>query len=400
VTPLGDLTVDLALYVVPGARLVLRRTVSTVAGPAVVEELWASDEMPASAVRLAARAALDTAAALLLAEPVATVPGLHPPTHRGLDDLAEPATVTHLAGCRTTVRGRPGPGTLCAAEVVGGRGVAAHVARTSLLAAVGAHGLVRDGAPAPAGPPDPEPARSVRDELLADLADARTRLEEVALWRRVAGAPLGGWYRTGPDRFRLTRRMPGPATLTTGLDDPDLDGVLVTFLDGGPAGATTLVGYRLDPRVDPESALGGPEAVPTDHRTGPRVTPTGVPVPALHGTVVVHDSHGLPAGNRLRQFATTVHVRTPGPDATALLQARPEIVRAVVEHACAVEEPAAAALQNRLADAVCGPDPSDPGGRITALLGDDVGDADPGADPLGRVTRSLTEIQLVGNGGR
>jgi hypothetical protein len=427
--PLGELTVDMALYRVAAgtsgdarngaARLVLRRTVCTAPeGPAgvpaaAVEELWVSEELPAPLLRAAVRAAIEpVAAALLLAEPVPVVTGLHRPTHDLLDDLGEPAAVGYLAGCRGTVRGAPGPRALAGVEVVGGAGVPGHVARSLLLAAVGGQGMV-PGDPAPAGAAGaPVP---VRDELLADLADARGRLDEADLWRRVAGGPLGGWEPTGPDRYRLVRLAPGPATLTAGPGAPDPDRTLVTVIEaaGDPA-RTAVLGHRGAAGSEPGAALARPGAVAAldAYRAAaadpegagaardralaalgalggdadPRPTPTGAAVPALHGTVVLQDSRGIPVGNRVHRFATTVHLAVPGAGATALLQAHPELVQAVVEHACAVEERAAAPVQQRLADAVCG-------------APDGAADDDPRGDPADRIARSLRELdrELAGS---
>jgi hypothetical protein len=428
--PLAELTVDLALCRAgSGARedttrLVLRRTVSTAPeGPAAVpaaavEELWVSDELAPPLVRGAARAALGPAAApLLLGEPVPVVPGLHRATHHHLDDLGEPASVGYLAGCRGTVRGAPGPRTPTGVEVVGGAGVAGHVARSLLLAAIGGQGMVADGGPAapPAAPDQPAPApHQVRADLLADLADARGRLDEVDLWRRVAGGPLGGWETTGPDRFRLVRLAPGPATLTAGPGGPDPDRLLVTFFaagDGEPA-PTALVGHSCGAGIEPGAGLhrpgvlpalaaftvaaAGPDADPAQVAelrgralevlggvADPRTTAIGAAVPALYGTVVLQDSHAIPVGNQVHRFSTTVYLLVPGAGAAAVLREHPELLRAVVEHACVVEERIAAPVQQRLADAVCGAAAED----------------DPRGDPADRITRSLRELGRVLVGG-
>jgi hypothetical protein len=433
----AELTVDLALYRAgSGARdgtvrLVLRRTVCTAPeGPAgvpaaAVEELWVSDELPPPLVRGAVRAALGPVAApLLLAEPVPVLPGLHRPTHHHLDDLDEPASVGYLAGCRGTVRGAPGARTLAGVEVVGGAGVAGHVARSLLLAAIGGQGMVPDAGLAagpPAAPPDDEGAAApeqVRADLLADLADARGRLDEADLWRRVAGGPVGGWAATGPDRFRLVRLAPGPATLTAGPGGPDPDRMLVTFVEagGGEPALTALVAHRCGDETEPGGALRRAEVVAAlgaytaaaadpgadpahvgelrrravdalGGAAAPRITPAGPAVPALHGTVVLQDSRGIPVGNRVHRFSTTVHLLVPGAPAAALLQDHPELVRAVVEHACVVEERAAAPVQQRLAD---------------ALGADGVVEDDPRGDPADRITRSLRELgrELVGGARR
>jgi hypothetical protein len=389
---------------------------------AVVEELWVSDPAPAPATRPAVRAALGpTAVRLLRAEPVPVLPGLHRPTPRCLDELTEPAVVAYLAGARGTVRGAPGPRSLAGVEVVGGSGTAAHVARSLLLAAVDTQGLVADGGTAA---PDTEaPAVPVRAELRVDLTDARTRLEQADLWLRLAGAPLGGWYPVGPDRFRLARLLPGPATLTACAGDPDLDRIRVTFVEG--ADPVTLICYSVEPHPELGTALRDPRtgdgfaaysavAADPDADPGhlaelrqravatlgvapaePGMTPVGESLPVLRGTAVVHDDRALPVGNRVRRFATAVHVLAPDPAATAL-QTRPEVVAALVDHACATGD-AGAGLQQRLAEAVCGPDgdldapdPAESGTGLAALVGHPAA-VDP--DPLGRVTRSLRDLR-------
>jgi hypothetical protein len=429
---LGELTVDLALYLAGGAdaaRLVLRRTVSTASvgagSPAAVEELWASDELAAPLVRTSVRAALGpVAAALLLAEPVPVVPGLHRPTHSGLDDLAGAAPVEHLVGCRGTVRGAPGPRALGAVEVVGGAGMAGHVARMQLRAAVDGQGMVP--AAGTSQPPPGEPAAApvpVRAALRADVEDARARLAAAQLWRLLAGGPLGTGEPTGAARFRLVRLLPGPAALTAGPGGPDPDRALVSFVEPG-VGRTVLVGHRCAPGSGPDALLRRPgvvaaleaySAAAADPDTEPAAvaaarvravdalggespghrTSVEAVVPALHGTVVLQDSCGVPVGNRAHRFSTAAHVLAPSSATATLLQARPETVRAVVEHACAADELAAVPLQQRLADAVCAAEPAEapePGGRVAELLGADPAEGDPRTDPVGRLHRALAEL--------
>jgi hypothetical protein len=164
----------------------------------------------------------------------------------------------------------------------------------------------------------------------------------------------------------------------TALHRPGVLAALAAFTaaaagrDADPAQVAEVRGRAVD-------ALGG--------MAGPRTMSTDATVPALHGTVVLQDSRGIPVGNRVHRFSTTVHLLVPDAGAAALLREHPELLRAVVEHACVVEERVAAPVQQRLADAVCGAGATED---------------DPRGDPADRITRSLRELGrvLVGGAGR
>jgi hypothetical protein len=300
-----DVGVDLVLYAVHSrlqsrarlARLVLRRTVFLAVSPDAetwVEELWLGERTGAAELRPALRAALaGRVAGLLLAQPV-ELPGLSPATAEQLGELTRlvdgRASVRYLAGCRGTIEGGPGRPDLTTAEVVGGPGVTAHVARSLLRDAVTDLGLVPTTPSIRAEPDEPTSSRvdpgpeagpesdddpatapaeqpGVRAELLRDLADARDRLDQADRWQRLADASLSlsalpdtPPSAPGPEWSSTARDLPGPATLTAD-DDPDEDCVIATFVgvDGGVVGEhplqTNLFSYRLSPRIDLRQAL-------------------------------------------------------------------------------------------------------------------------------------------------
>lgn len=375
--------------------VVLRRTVSTAlpdASEVRVEELWASETAAHVHPLLAvARGIAGNARRLVLGEPVA-VADMEPVTASVADALVAlvdraGAGVDRLVGFRGTVDVDAGTRTLEHGELLcPSAGVLARPVRSAFRHAIAELGCTADGSATPDdGPP------GVADALRTDLRDARTRDDQQALWRSVAGAHLGppvdvasfaAAADAGPVLAHWPRRTAdGTTLLPPDGARPDLDSAAVTFVEGAVDEGLTLFRYRLDARIDLRAVLrqesvrapfaayaasGGTEPglreaavvalLGDTGRREPRIDAVGGTGSAawLRGTVVVTDCRGVLVGNHLQHYNTVTATVAPTVGAAALLRDRPDLVESIVRYAGRVDGPPRTDVQRSLHVAVCG----------------------------------------------